>query len=143
MNKMKKILLISLSCAIFLLAPFTTYASEAESITKESVELSVSESLLRNTNIKYNTLSLSFSNGKANCSASITGYTFVTSVKITMNLYKKNGSNWDKVDSWESSSNSNYLYLSGSAAASAGTYKLVGVFTANGEEITKEVEQSN
>jgi len=143
MNKIKKLVLISLSCTIFLLATFTTYASDAASVKTESVDLSDTESLLRNTNIKYNTLSLSFSGGKANCSASITGYTFVTSVKISMTLYKKNGNNWDKVDSWESSSNSNYLYLPGSASASAGTYKLVGVFTANGEEITKEVEQSN
>jgi len=37
----------------------------------------------------------------------------------------------------------NYLYLSGSATASTGTYKLVGVFTASGEEISKEVEQTN
>ena len=98
---------------------------------------------LRNTNIKYTTISLSFSGGKAYCSASVTGYTSNTSsVSIYMTLYKYSGGSWSYVNSWSGSASSYTYTLSKNTSASSGTYKLVVDYYASGEHISKSTQNT-
>ncbi len=77
---------------------------------------------------------LSFEGNKAKCSGQVTpiGNDFVS---ITVTLYKKNGTGWDYIDSWNGeATGGGTAYASGSVNVSSGTYKVV----ANGNVGNKE-----
>jgi len=70
------------------------------------------------------TATLSFSNGKANCSGSVTP-SGTDSVSVTVTLYQKNGSSWNTVTSWSgSSTNGHQAAAGGSISVEDGTYKV-------------------
>jgi len=140
----KTILLLILSALVFYCGQPSMTALAAGEMNIDTFTEGGTDSLLRNTNIKYTTLSLSFSSGKANCTASVTAYAAnTTSVKIVMTLYKYTNGKWEFVQSWEDSADGTTLTLSKSETVSSGNYKLVGVFTANSETIEKTTEQTN
>jgi hypothetical protein len=73
------------------------------------------------------TATLSFSNGKANCSGSVTP-SGTDDVSLTVTLYQKNGSSWNSIASWSSSSTNGYQAAAGgSVSVGAGTYKVTTV----------------
>lgn len=79
-------------------------------------------------------VSLRFEGNKAKCSGQVTpiGNDFVS---ITVTLYKKNGTGWDYIDSWnDEATGGGTAYASGSVNVSSGTYKVV----ANGNVGNKE-----
>ncbi|MBQ9536107.1 MAG: hypothetical protein IJU78_09725 [Clostridia bacterium] len=81
-------------------------------------------------NIRANSkdISLSFSNGMADCSALVRGYSASDDVEATLTLYL--GNNF--IDSW-SASGKFYTSVSGSCAVKSGrTYRLVLTWSING-----------
>lgn len=127
---MKKITIGSLLVICLLFVSCPVYASDVSGNT-------LSEVSPRNTNIKYNTVSLSFSGSNALCSASVTGYSYNTNnVAIYLYLQKYNGG-WANVAQWSNSANSYTLSLNKSYPVSRGRYRLMASFYASGENIVK------
>lgn len=92
----------------------------------------------RNTNIKYSTISLSLSDGTANCSASVTGYTTNTNrVSIDLYLQKYSNGSWSNISSWSDSANSYTLSVYHTKRIAAGRYRLKASYHAQSENIIK------
>lgn len=88
--------------------------------------------------------SLTFSNGKANCSGSVTPSGMESST-ITVTLYKKSGSSWNYVSSWSgSATNGKTASAGGSTSVSSGTYKVVAAGNIGGglEKPSNTVEKT-
>ena len=86
------------------------------------------------------TASIGISNNKANCTATLQGYSNTTKIEITMTLQKKSLLWWSKVDSWSTTVNGFIGSLSKSSSISSGTYRTKAVFKvyngSNSESIT-------
>ena len=90
------------------------------------------------------TATLSFSNGKANCSGSVTP-SGTDSVSLTVTLYQKNGSSWSAVTSWTGSSTGGHKAAAGgSVSVENGTYKVItaGNVGSGKEKPTKSVTRT-
>lgn len=78
--------------------------------------------------------SLTFSSRTATCTGEIDALPGST-ISGTLSLYKKNGSSWDYVTSWnKNSSSSSLTFIEKYTVSSAGTYRvmLTGTVTRNG-----------
>lgn len=129
MRKGRKSVVCLLMVCLFVALSCPVYASD---LPGQSKEIST-----RNTNIKYNTVSLSFSGGNANCSASVTGYSSNTNhVSIYLYLQKYNGG-WTNVAQWSGSANSYTMSLNKLYPVTSGTYRLKASFYAESENIVK------
>lgn len=87
------------------------------------------------------TASLSIdANGQATCFGSIKA-SAQSDISMTITLYKKAGSTWTRVTSWNSSTSGNSLKLQKTYTVSSGTYKVVtsgSVTTSTGSEHVTE-----
>ena len=86
------------------------------------------------TNTSSISCNLTFSGKTATCTGNINGYSGAT-ISGTLTLYKKNGSSWDYITSWDKSSTIASLNMSEKYTVnSAGTYKVIltGKVTRNG-----------
>lgn len=104
------------------------------------------------TNVSSVTAALSFSgsaaNGySANCTGRIIGLSGTTHIAAAITLYRKNANNtYTYVDTWSDSVNGTSLTITGSHAATAGTYKLTvtATVTRNGtaESVSNSAERT-
>lgn len=69
--------------------------------------------------------SLSISSGKAVCSGYIRANDSESSISITVTLYKKSGTSWNKVTSWNASKKTQSMQVEKTKQVSQGTYKVV------------------
>ena len=91
------------------------------------------------------TSTLNISNGTAYCKSSAKGNSTVTQIDGIQYLEKKNGDNWDIVDSWSDSSLRNSLNMSNSKDnIGSGTFRVRTVFTVysgNSSEVVEKISK--
>lgn len=88
------------------------------------------------------TSTLNISNGTAYCKSSAKGNSTVTQIDGIQYLEKKNGDNWDIVDSWSDSSSRNSLNMSNSKDnIGSGTFRVRTVFTVYSGSSSEVVEK--
>jgi len=117
--------LLTISMALLMFLGVTVYAVEARYAHTTSA-----------------TSMLTVSNGKATCVSTAQGDSTVTQIDGTQYLEKKNGNDWDNVDSWSDSSKSNYLTMSNSKDnIGSGTYRVRTVFTVYSGSSSEVVEK--
>ena len=87
------------------------------------------------TNISYNTVTLTISGIKANCTATVRANKSV-SLKIKMELQKEKSSGYETVETWTSSTTGTFLAISESRNINIfSTYRLKVTFTAGSETV--------
>lgn len=119
--------LLTISMALLMFLGVTVYAVEARYAHTTSV-----------------TSTLTISNGAAYCKSSAQGDSTVTQINGTQYLEKKNGDDWDIVDSWSDSAKGNYLTMSNSKDnIGSGTYRTRTVFTVYSGSSSEVVEKTS
>jgi len=125
---MKKNVLVLALIALLIVVPMICFAEATDQDTPD-YQSSVTQTLDAQITPFYTytssvTATLSFSNGKANCSGSVTP-SGTDSVSLTVTLYKKNGSSWNAITSWSGSSTGGHqASAGGSISVEDGTYKV-------------------
>lgn len=125
-------LIVAMQCSVSIISILTMggYAANAEDL----VIVKLCEGPERYEYTQAIGVSLSFSGGKANCS----GYVKPRGsewASISVTLYKKNGTNWNIVQSWSGNATGGATAAaSGSASVSKGTYKVVATGNVGGKE---------
>lgn len=91
------------------------------------------------------TSTLTISNGAVYCKSTAQGDSTVTQIDGVQYLEKKNGKNWDIVDSWSDSSSRNSLTMSNSKDnIGSGTFRVRAVFTVysgNSSEVVEKISK--
>ncbi|MCM1062684.1 MAG: hypothetical protein NC177_17055 [Ruminococcus flavefaciens] len=88
------------------------------------------------------TSNLTISNGTAYCKSSAQGDSTVTQIDGIQYLEKKNGDDWNIVDSWSDSAKGNYLTMSNSKDnIGSGTFRVRTVFTVYSGSSSEVVEK--
>lgn len=87
---------------------------------------------------------LTISSSKATCISTAQGDSTVTQINGTQYLEKKNGDDWDIVESWSDSAKGNYLTMSNSKDnIGSGTYRTRTVFTVYSGSSSEVVEKTS
>ena len=121
----------------------TSLGSRHTANAEISTEVNVYEEPERYEYTNIISVSLSISGGRANCS----GYVKPLgseSASIRVTLYKKNGSNWNYIQSWTGSATGGATAAaSGSVSVSQGTFKAVAYGNVGGKEFpTKSITKT-
>lgn len=134
-------LIVAMLCSVSIISILTMgYVANAEDLIK----VKLYEKPKRYEYTQAIGVSLSFSGGKANCS----GYVKPRGsewASISVTLYKKNGTNWNIVQSWSGNATGGATAAaSGSASVSQGTYKVVATGNVGGmESPTKSITKTH
>lgn len=87
---------------------------------------------------------LTISSSKATCISTAQGDSTVTQINGTQYLEKKNGDDWDIVDSWSDSAKGNYLTMSNSKDnIGSGTYRTRTVLTVYSGSSSEVIEKTS